>query len=182
MSFSRSVLWQAGHIGVVPARTSASNALPQLLHVYSKIGIVGLSRNYRGLPVPMPPVRAALLSLALAAVLGAATVRTRPAGSIEAAGTGEPDSTLASRIAEAAEGAVELPRLRSLLVSSNGNLVLERYFRGTRAGTLANIKSASKSVMSALVGVAIRQGILRDVSEPIAPHFRAELAPSADPR
>lgn len=77
---------------------------------------------------------------------------------------------------------MELPRLRSLLVSSNGNLVLERYFRGTRAGTLANIKSASKSVMSALVGVAIRQGILRDVSEPIAPHFRAELAPSADPR
>lgn len=130
----------------------------------------------------MPPVRVALLSFTLASLLGAAAGRAEPARWAEPAVTGEPGPAVASRITEAAAGAAELPRLRSLLVSWNGDLVLERYFRGARAATLANIKSASKSVMSALVGVAIRQGILRDVSEPVAPHFRAELGPSVDPR
>ena len=40
-------------------------------------------------------------------------------------------------------GAV-LPRLRSLLVSHRGELVLERYYGGARATQAANIKSASK--------------------------------------
>ena len=55
----------------------------------------------------------------------------------------------------AAEAAARLPRLRSLLVSRRGALVLERYFGGARASQPANIKSAVKSVISALVGMAI---------------------------
>jgi CubicO group peptidase (beta-lactamase class C family) len=121
-------------------------------------------------------VRLGLLSVSVAAAFGASAGRAVPAT------TAEPDPGVAARLTEATAGAADLPRLRSLLVSRNGDLVLERYFRGTRAGALANIKSASKSVMSALVGVALRQGILRDVSEPVAPYFRAELGPSADPR
>ena len=53
-----------------------------------------------------------------------------------------------------------MPRLHSLLVSRRGELLLERYFNGTRATRLANIKSASKSVISALVGIAIERKIL----------------------
>jgi len=127
-------------------------------------------------------VRIGLLSFAVACAVGASAGRAAPAPTTRPVDTGEPDPGVTARLAEVATGAASLPRLRSLLVSWNGNLVLERYFKGARAGTPANIKSASKSVMSALVGLAIRQGILKDVTEPVATHFRAELGPSADPR
>ena len=44
-----------------------------------------------------------------------------------------------------------LPRLYSLLVSQRGELIFERYYRGRGPAQPANIKSASKSIISALV-------------------------------
>jgi CubicO group peptidase (beta-lactamase class C family) len=76
-----------------------------------------------------------------------------------------------AQLQAAAGAAGELPRLRSLLVSHRGELVLERYFHGARAGQLANIKSASKSVISALVGLAISRGLITGVDQPIARFF-----------
>jgi CubicO group peptidase (beta-lactamase class C family) len=80
---------------------------------------------------------------------------------------------------EAARFAAEMPRLHSLLVSRGGDLLLERYYNGTRATQPANIKSASKSVISALVGIAIDKKILTGVRQPIGPFF-PELAAPAD--
>lgn len=71
----------------------------------------------------------------------------------------------------AVEAASELPRLRSLLISRRGTLVVERYFNGARATRLANIKSASKSVISALVGIAIDRGLIASVNVPLATYF-----------
>src|SRR5688572_19477381 len=48
-----------------------------------------------------------------------------------------------------------LPRLHSLLVSRRGELLFERYYNGIRSDRPANIKSASKSIISTLVGIAI---------------------------
>jgi CubicO group peptidase (beta-lactamase class C family) len=70
--------------------------------------------------------------------------------------------------------AAELPRLRSLLVFQRDTLRREQYFHGARAEQPANIKSASKSVISALAGIAIARGQLRDVRQPIAELLRAE--------
>ena len=69
------------------------------------------------------------------------------------------------RIARAYHRASMLPRTRSLLVHWNGDLVRETYFGGTTPATRANIKSASKSVISALVGIAIQQRKIRDVHQ-----------------
>jgi CubicO group peptidase (beta-lactamase class C family) len=71
--------------------------------------------------------------------------------------------------------AAQLPRLKSLLVSHRDTLILERYFNGARAGQLANIKSASKSVISALVGIAIAKGHIKHADQPIVDYF-PELA------
>lgn len=71
----------------------------------------------------------------------------------------------------AAEAAGSLPRMHSLLVSHRGQLVLERYYNGTRAGRLANIKSASKSIISALVGIAIDRGHLSGLDHEIGDIF-----------
>ncbi len=73
---------------------------------------------------------------------------------------------------EAAKTAQELPRLHSLLVSRGGQIVLERYYHGTRATTPENTKSASKSVISALVGIAIERKLIPGVNAPIAPYFK----------
>ena len=62
----------------------------------------------------------------------------------------------------------ELPKLRSLLVYHRDTLRRERYLNGARAEQPANIKSASKSVISALVGIALSRGHLRDVRQPLS--------------
>ncbi len=70
----------------------------------------------------------------------------------------------------------ELPRLRSLLVSIDGDLVEEHYFNGATARSLANLKSASKTLMSILVGIGIDRGYLDDVDQTIDAFFPEELA------
>lgn len=66
-------------------------------------------------------------------------------------------------------------------MSRDGEIVVERYFNGARARRLANIKSASKSVISALVGIAVKRGLLSP-EDTIGKHFAAELGPNPDPR
>ena len=68
-----------------------------------------------------------------------------------------------------------LSRLRSLLVFQGDSLRRERYFRGASARQPANIKSASKTIVSALVGMAIARGDLRDVRQPLRELLPAEV-------
>jgi CubicO group peptidase (beta-lactamase class C family) len=84
-------------------------------------------------------------------------------------------------LAAVEESAKTLPRLHSLLVSWRGTLVLERYYNGARATRAANIKSASKSIISALVGIAIDRRLLSGVDQPIAPFFPEILGPKGEP-
>lgn len=73
------------------------------------------------------------------------------------------------------DSAARMPRLHSLLIARHGRLYEEEYYRGRTADTRANIKSASKSIVSTLVGIAVAEGKLR-VDEPVAPYFSAHLA------
>ncbi len=67
--------------------------------------------------------------------------------------------------------AQRMPRLQSLLVSHRGELIVEEYFNGQGRYQPANMKSASKSVISALVGIAIEQGYIKSVEQSIADFF-----------
>ncbi len=71
----------------------------------------------------------------------------------------------------AADEAQRLPRLNSLLISLDGDLILERYFNGAGPNRSTNIKSASKSVVSALVGIAVDEGLIPGVETPISRYF-----------
>ncbi len=77
--------------------------------------------------------------------------------------------------------AAGLPQLRSLLVSWRGDLVAEYYAPGVRATGLANVKSVSKSIIAALVGIAIDRGLIKGVEVPIATYF-PELRKDPDRR
>jgi CubicO group peptidase (beta-lactamase class C family) len=72
-----------------------------------------------------------------------------------------------ARLARAYARAAQMPRLRSLLVEWRGLVIGERYYRGATRTSTANIKSASKSVVAALVGIAISRGDLRGTHQTI---------------
>ena len=72
--------------------------------------------------------------------------------------------------------ASDLPRLRSLLISVDGKLVAERYFNGVHVTQAENLKSASKSILSALVGIALDRRYFKSVHEPIERFFPEYLA------
>jgi CubicO group peptidase (beta-lactamase class C family) len=77
--------------------------------------------------------------------------------------------------------AAQLPRLHSLTVSQAGELTFEYYARGHGATRHANIKSASKSVISTLTGIALDRGIIPGLDTPIVRWF-PELKKDPDPR
>ena len=74
------------------------------------------------------------------------------------------------------ERAESLPRLRSLLVSMEGDLLEEHYFNGATVRSQANLKSASKTLISILVGIAMDRGHVAGVDQPISDFFPDELA------
>lgn len=78
------------------------------------------------------------------------------------------------RLDRAFARASELVRMRSLLVHWRGELMRETYFHGATPRQRVNIKSASKSVVSALVGIAIAQGHIRGLDQTIADLLPAE--------
>lgn len=61
--------------------------------------------------------------------------------------------------------------VNSLLIQENGNLLAESYFGRMNAERPANIKSASKSVLSVLVGIAIDRGYLNGVDQTLDEFF-----------
>lgn len=70
-----------------------------------------------------------------------------------------------------ADRAGEIGPVASLVVSHHGRILAERYFRGARASEPVNVKSASKSVVSALVGIAIARGLLEGTDQRVATLF-----------
>ena len=91
-------------------------------------------------------------------------------------GQESPGSAPGFPFAAADAAASALPRLHSLLISHDGELLFEQYYNGIGATRQANMKSASKTVISALVGIAIDQGLIESVDQPIGDYF-ADVLP-----
>lgn len=65
----------------------------------------------------------------------------------------------------------EIQDISSLLIVHDGYLILEKYFQGNDQSTLFNVKSVSKSFISALIGIAIRDGFISGPEQKIAEFF-----------
>jgi CubicO group peptidase (beta-lactamase class C family) len=89
----------------------------------------------------------------------------------------------AAMMQRALAAAEELPRLRSLIVLRDGETLAEhRFNEGPPLDRPVNIKSASKSVLSAMVGIAIERGVLEGVDQPVLSVLRADAPADPDPR
>ena len=121
--------------------------------------------------------------LLLAACLLAPGTRAVHAGAGPVAPSAGPPSQLdPALIASALEQAAALPRLHALIIARGGRTEVERRFRGPSLDTPVNVKSVSKSILSALVGIAIQERRLTGPQQRIEPFFREYMGRGADPR
>ena len=72
--------------------------------------------------------------------------------------------------------------VHSVLLFQHGRLVMEEYFYGYTATRQHQLRSATKSVVSALAGIAIDRGMLPGASEPVLPHMSYTGYANPDPR
>jgi CubicO group peptidase (beta-lactamase class C family) len=72
--------------------------------------------------------------------------------------------------------------VHSVLLYQHGKLVMEEYFYGYSAQRPHQLRSATKSVVSALAGIAIDRGALSGVNERVLPQMRYSSYANPDPR
>lgn len=105
----------------------------------------------------------------------ASTAEGSPTASAESAG-------LDRHLADAIDQLVgrETTYVRAVLVARQGSLAVERYYRSTAPTDRADIHSVTKSVMSALIGIAIAEGKIPGVQPTLAellPSYRSVMSP-----
>lgn len=64
--------------------------------------------------------------------------------------------------------------VQSIIIVRDGALIFENYYLGASRGELLLVGSASSSIMSVLVGVAIDKGFIKDVNEPIYKYYQGQ--------
>jgi len=74
-----------------------------------------------------------------------------------------------------------LPYLRAMVIVKDGHLIAERYYRGTTPTDAKTVMSVSKSLVSALAGIAITQRYL-SLSNRMLDFFPEYIAAEMDPR
>jgi CubicO group peptidase (beta-lactamase class C family) len=116
----------------------------------------------------MRPIRRRAALLGLAGLAAPQAARARPL-----------DPALLDR---ALDTAARLDPLHTLIVAHDGRIVIERRFGGPPLGQPANIKSVSKAVIAALVGIAIERGVFTGTDQTIAPLLADRLPRNPDPR
>lgn len=82
--------------------------------------------------------------------------------------TPEAEGIDAAALADIYAQAQNMTYIQSLLVLRHGKLVAERYFNGYTVYAADSVKSVSKSILSALVGIALHQGHLKRVEQDLA--------------
>jgi len=122
--------------------------------------------------------RSGLLAAAVMVVAAPASAQTSVTTPAPAADAGRAPGSFDSAVARAAS----LAPLQTLLVAVDGEILVDEGFHGHSTTAPTNIKSASKSIISALVGIAIERGILDGTDQAIAPILKDKLPANPDPR
>ncbi|TXF91688.1 serine hydrolase [Neolewinella aurantiaca] len=87
---------------------------------------------------------------------------------------GEPVKTMNAKIARG-----QFSNITSVVVLKNGEILLEEYFNGADRGTLHDTRSVGKSFAGAVTGLALKDGHLKDVNQPISDFY--DLSKFANP-
>ena len=86
------------------------------------------------------------------------------------------------RLSEIVCQAENMPFLKSLIVIKDGNVVIEKYMHGGAPDQTIDLKSASKSILSAVLGIAIRDGYIKGIDQRVVDFFPEYSLDEFDPR
>jgi len=86
------------------------------------------------------------------------------------------DAPTRSRLSAGAEA---LDALHTLLVLHDGDVVFENAYRGSAPTAPANLKSLSKTILSVLAGIAIDNGVVESVDQPLVDLLGARVPDDA---
>jgi len=112
----------------------------------------------------------------------AAVVYTPVAGGDWEVSTPEAEGLDPTLVAELYYNAAQMETLRGLLVIVNGRLIAEGYFNDGSIDQKARLQSVTKSFTSALVGIALEQGLLTSVDQNLLDFFPEVAGQITDPR
>jgi CubicO group peptidase (beta-lactamase class C family) len=132
--------------------------------------------------------RQALRIVLLCGLASGLTTRATPQGEIARSSSPTVSTQLSSsspesqgvnpdELAAAFRHAGSLRPLLSLLILKNNVLIGEEYFHGAIRDSAYNIKSVSKSILSALTGVALKEGFIKSLDEPVSTFFPEYFRP-----
>ncbi|MVN76963.1 serine hydrolase [Hymenobacter sp. HMF4947] len=124
----------------------------------------------RGLVFPTQmwyPRQASAQPFAYRYTVPAATTDGLPVRTLQ--GTGLDPALLAAMVGKIVDGSY--PNIHSVLIIKDGSLVFEEYFYEYQRDSLHALRSASKSFVSALTGIALARGLLASVQQPVAAQF-----------
>jgi CubicO group peptidase (beta-lactamase class C family) len=106
----------------------------------------------------------------------------QPSGNNEGAPAVKADTADVEKVYNEAR---DISSLRSLIIQQNGKLITEKYFRNGGRNKAMNTKSASKSIISLLTGIAIDKGYIEGVDDKIStylPEYFESITDSAKHR
>lgn len=78
--------------------------------------------------------------------------------------------------------AENMPFLKSLIAIQNGDVVVEKYMHGGAPDQAVNLKSATKSILSAVLGIAIRDGYIKGIDQRVMVFFPEYSLDELDPK
>ena len=78
--------------------------------------------------------------------------------------------------------AKEMSFLKSLIVLKDDKVIVEEYLNGGRSDQLRDIRSASKSILSAILGSAIKDGYIDSIDQKVIDFFPEYKSDKLDPR
>ena len=76
----------------------------------------------------------------------------------------------------------KMPYLKSLIIVKNDEWLIEKYMNGGSPNQFYDLRSASKSILSAILGIAIKDGYLDSIDQKVMDFFPEYITDDLDPR
>ena len=76
----------------------------------------------------------------------------------------------------------KMPYLKSLIIIRNGNTIVKEYMNGGSSEQYIDLRSASKSILSAVLGIALQNKYLDSIDQKVMHFFPEYITEDLDPR
>ena len=90
-------------------------------------------------------------------------------------------SSATAQSGDSLDGIFDIGTVQSIVIQKDGEMIVERFTGNMNATRPVNIKSASKSVLSLLIGIAIDKGYIESVNQTIDEFFPEYFNANPDP-